>query len=101
MTAPCGKAPSCEECPFPDCTFDGMSQEEWAESQARDHEIRLDGKEANRRTTQRRKYRIANRDRLNAQRRARDSARRDLVNARNRVFYAEQKPRPLPAPWNR
>lgn len=30
MKAPCGACATCEQCPYDDCTWDGVSAEEWA-----------------------------------------------------------------------
>ena len=84
MSAPCGRAPSCEECPFPDCTFDGMSPEEWGTSKEIDADARhfAESKLA----AQQRAYREANREKLAAQQRAYREANREKVAARQRAY---------------
>ena len=64
MRAPCGKALSCEQCPFGDCTFDGISPEEWNAAKAADADARhfTESKVA----AQQRAYREANREKHNA-----------------------------------
>lgn len=64
MRAPCGKALSCEQCPFDDCTFDGISPEEWDAAKAADADARhfTESKLA----AQQRAYREANREKYNA-----------------------------------
>lgn len=64
MRAPCGKALSCERCPFDDCTFDGISPEEWDAAKAADADARhfAESKLA----AQHRAYREANREKYNA-----------------------------------
>lgn len=36
--APCGACDVCENCPFPDCTWDGVTRAEWDERLGRDCE---------------------------------------------------------------
>ena len=64
MRAPCGKALSCKQCPFDDCTFDGISPEEWDAAKAADADARhfTESKVA----AQQRAYREANREKYNA-----------------------------------
>lgn len=64
MRAPCGNALSCEQCPFDDCTFDGISPEEWDAAKAADADARhfTESKLA----AQQRAYREANREKYNA-----------------------------------
>lgn len=62
MKAPCGKAESCEKCPFPDCEWDGVGPEEWVVSK----EIDADARHADesKKAAQQRAYREANRDKV-------------------------------------
>ena len=66
--APCGKAASCDECPFPDCEWDGVSPEDWSAAKERDLQARH-AKE-NKVAAQRRAYREANKEKVAAQQRA-------------------------------
>ena len=106
--APCGKASSCEACPFPDCTWDGVTRKEWdaakeADAQARHFtESKLAAqkrayREANREklAAQRRAYREANREKLAAQRRAYYEANREKVAAQQRAYYEANRDRIL------
>lgn len=34
--APCGACDACEQCPFPDCTWDGVTRTEWDAAKAED-----------------------------------------------------------------
>ena len=36
MKAPCGACETCEQCPYDDCTWDGVSPEEWEASKEAD-----------------------------------------------------------------
>ena len=38
--APCGKADTCEHCPYPDCRYDGLSAIEYKESYSADADAR-------------------------------------------------------------
>ena len=38
--APCGACDACENCPFPDCTWDGVTSDEWDASKAEDASAR-------------------------------------------------------------
>ena len=44
--APCGKAASCEACPFPDCEWDGVTSEDWTAAKERDAQARHDAETA-------------------------------------------------------
>lgn len=68
MRAPCGKADSCEHCPYPDCTWDGLDGEEYRASYERDAAARHANQD--KRAAQKRAYYEANREKLAAQKRA-------------------------------
>ena len=68
MQAPCGKAASCEQCPYPDCMWDGVDAAEYAESYERDADVRHANMD--KRAAQQRAYREANREKVNAYQRA-------------------------------
>ena len=89
MSAPCGKAPSCEQCPFPDCTFDGMSQDEWKASMETDADARhfAESKVA----AQKRAYYEANREKVAAQKRAYYEANREKVAAQQRAYREKRR----------
>ena len=89
MRAPCGKALSCEQCPFDDCTFDGISPEEWDAAKAADADARhfTESKLA----AQKRAYREANREKLAAQQRAYREANREKYNAYMREYRRRRK----------
>lgn len=38
--APCGACDACEHCPFPDCTWDGVTRAEWDAAKAEDASAR-------------------------------------------------------------
>lgn len=84
MSAPCGKAASCEECPFPDCEWDGVSPEDWSAAKERDLQARH-AKE-NKVAAQRRAYREANKEKVAAQRRAYYEANKEKVAAYDRLI---------------
>ena len=66
--APCGACDACEHCPFPDCTWDGVTRAEWAAAKAEDASARHFGE--SKLAAQKRAYREANREKLAAQKRA-------------------------------
>ena len=39
-TAPCGACDVCDHCPFPDCTWDGVTSAEWDAAKAEDASAR-------------------------------------------------------------
>ena len=89
MSAPCGKAPSCEQCPFPDCNFDGISSDEWEASKAADASARhFDESKV---AAQQRAYREANREKVAAQQRAYYEANREKINAYMREYMRKRR----------
>ena len=66
--APCGACDACEHCPFPDCTWDGVTRAEWDAAKAEDASARHFGE--SKLAAQKRAYREANREKLAAQKRA-------------------------------
>ena len=66
--APCGACDACEHCPFPDCTWDGVTRAEWDAAKAEDASARHFGE--SKLAAQQRAYREANREKLAAQQRA-------------------------------
>ena len=82
--APCGKAASCEECPFPDCEWDGVTAEDWQAAKERDAQARHAAEDG--RAAQQRAYREANREKVAAQQRAYREANREKVAAYDRLI---------------
>ena len=82
--APCGKAASCEECPFPDCEWDGVTAEDWQAAKERDAQARHAAEDG--RAAQQRAYREANREKVAAQQRAYREANREKVAAQQRAY---------------
>ena len=66
--APCGACDACEHCPFPDCTWDGVTRAEWDAAKAEDASARHFGE--SKLAAQKRAYREANREKIAAQQRA-------------------------------
>lgn len=66
--APCGACDVCEHCPFPDCTWDGVTSAEWDAAKAEDASARHFGE--SKLAAQQRAYREANREKVAAQKRA-------------------------------
>lgn len=89
MKAPCGACETCEQCPYDDCTWDGVSPEEWEESK----EVDADARHADesKKAAQRRAYYEANRDKVAAQQRAYYEANREKVAEYNRRYYQKRK----------
>ena len=89
MKAPCGACATCEQCPYDDCTWDGVSAEEWAAAKDTDVDARhaVESKQAARK----RAYREANREKVAAQKRAWYEANREKVAEYNRNYYAKRK----------
>ena len=89
MQAPCGKAASCEQCPYPDCMWDGVDAAEYAESYERD----ADARHANmdKKAAQQRAWYEANREKVAAQQRAWYEANREKVAEYNRKYYQKRK----------
>ena len=104
MKAPCGACATCEQCPYDDCTWDGVSAEEWATAKATDADARhaVESKQAAQRrayyeanrekvAAQKRAWYEANREKVAAQRRAYREANREKVAEYNRNYYAKRK----------
>ena len=104
MKAPCGACATCEQCPYDDCTWDGVSPEEWEASKEADADARHAEEskkaaqqrawyEANREkvAAQKRAYREANREKLAAQQRAYREANREKLAAQRRAWYKKRK----------
>ena len=102
--APCGKADTCEHCPYPDCRYDGLSAMEYKASYSADADARhsnMDKRadqqrawyEANREkiADQRRAWYEANREKIADQRRAYREANREKYNAYHREYYKRKK----------
>ena len=89
MKAPCGACATCEQCPYDDCTWDGVSAEEWAAARDTDADARhaVESKQA----AQKRAYREANREKVAAQQRAYREANREKVAEYNRNYYKKRK----------
>ena len=87
--APCGKADTCEHCPYPDCRYDGLSAMEYKASYSADADARHSNmdKIANRR----RAYYEANREKIADQQRAYREANREKYNAYHREYYRRKK----------
>lgn len=66
--APCGACDACEHCPFPDCTWDGVTRAEWDAAKAEDASARHFGE--SKLAAQQRAYYEANREKVAAQKRA-------------------------------
>ena len=58
--APCGKADTCEHCPYPDCRYDGLSAMEYKASYSADADARHSNMD--KRADRQRAYREASRD---------------------------------------
>ena len=65
--APCGACDACEHCPFPDCTWDGVTRAEWDAAKAEDASARHFGE--SKLAAQQREYREANREKIAAYKR--------------------------------
>ena len=89
MKAPCGACATCEQCPYDDCTWDGVSAEEWAAAKDTDADARhaVESKQA----AQQRAYYEANREKVAAQKRAYYEANREKVAEYNRRYYQKRK----------
>ncbi len=104
MKAPCGACATCEQCPYDDCTWDGVSAEEWAAAKDTDADARhaVESKQAAQKrawydanrekvAAQQRAYREANREKVAAQQRAYREANREKVAEYNRRYYQKRK----------
>ena len=87
--APCGACDACENCPFPDCTWDGVTSDEWDASKAEDASARHFGE--SKVAAQKRAYREANREKVAAQQRAYYEANREKLAAQKRAYYEIHK----------
>ena len=87
--APCGKADTCEHCPYPDCRYDGLSAMEYKASYSADADARHSNMD--KRADQRRAYREANREKIADQQRAYREANREKYNAYQREYYRRKK----------
>ena len=87
--APCGACDACENCPFPDCTWDGVTRAEWYAAKAEDAASRhfVESKLA----AYQRAYREANREKVAAQQRAYREANREKLAAQKRAYYESHK----------
>ena len=65
--APCGACDACEHCPFPDCTWDGVTSAEWDTAKAEDASARHFGE--SKLAAQQRAYYEANREKIAAKKR--------------------------------
>ena len=82
--APCGKADTCEHCPYPDCRYDGLSAMEYKASYSADADARHSNMD--KRADQRRAYREANREKIADQRRAWYEANREKIADQQRAY---------------
>ena len=102
--APCGKADTCEHCPYPDCRYDGLSAMEYKASYSADADARhsnMDKRadqrrawyEANREkiADRQRAWYEANREKIADQQRAYREANREKYNAYHREYYRRKK----------
>lgn len=89
MKAPCGACATCEQCPYDDCTWDGVSPEEWEASKEADADARH--AEESKKAAQHRAYYEANREKVAAQQRAYREANREKVAEYNRRYYQKRK----------
>ena len=89
MKAPCGACETCEQCPYDDCTWDGVSPEEWEASKEADADARH--AEESKKAAQQRAWYEANREKVAAQKRAYREANREKVAEYNRRYYQKRK----------
>ena len=85
MRAPCGEADSCEHCPYPDCTWEGLGRDEFRASYERDADARHANQD--KRAAQKRAWYEANREKVAAKQRAWYEANREKVAAQKRAYY--------------
>ena len=83
--APCGKADTCEHCPYPDCRYDGLSAMEYKASYSADADARHSNMD--KRAAQRRAYYEANREKIADRQRAYYEANREKIADRQRAYY--------------
>ena len=89
MKAPCGACATCEQCPYDDCTWDGVSAEEWAAAKDTDADARH--AEESKKAAQQRAWYEANREKVAAQQRAYRETNREKVAEYNRNYYKKRK----------
>lgn len=89
MKAPCGACATCEQCPYDDCTWDGVSPEEWEASKEADADARH--AEESKKAAQQRAWYEANREKVAAQQRAYRETNREKVAEYNRNYYKKRK----------
>ena len=82
--APCGKADTCEHCPYPDCRYDGLSAMEYKASYSADADARHSNMD--KRAAQRRAYREANREKIADRQRAWYEANREKIADQQRAY---------------
>ena len=87
--APCGACDACEHCPFPDCTWDGVTSAEWDAAKAEDASARHFGE--SKLAAQRRAYREANREKVAAQQRAYREKHKEQIMEAQRQRRARKK----------
>ena len=76
--APCGACDACEHCPFPDCTWDGVTRAEWDAAKAEDASARHFGE--SKLAAQQRAYREKHKEQImEAQRQRRARRRAELA----------------------
>ena len=81
--APCGACDVCDHCPFPDCTWDGVTSAEWDAAKAEDASARHFGE--SKVAAQQRAYREANREKIAAKQRAYyESHKEQIMDAKRR-----------------
>lgn len=89
MKAPCGACATCEQCPYDDCTWDGVSPEEWEASKEADADARH--AEESKKAAQQRAWYEANREKVAAQQRAYRETNWEKVAEYNRNYYKKRK----------
>lgn len=82
MSAPCGKAPSCFECPFPDCRYGGQRYKPPATEEAR---AKKNARNA--------AWYAKNKERIAAQRRARYQENYNRIQDKRRAYYNANRER--------
>lgn len=87
--APCGKADTCEHCPYPDCRYDGLSAMEYKASYSADADARHSNMDKH--ANQQRAYYEANREKIADRQRAYREANREKYNAYHREYYRRKK----------
>lgn len=85
----CSACDVCEHCPFPDCTWDGVTRAEWDAAKAEDASARHFGE--SKVAAQKRAYREANREKLAAQQRAYYEKHKEQIMEAQRQRRARKK----------